>query len=124
MRKGFTLIEVIAVITVLFLLTIGVVPAIIKQMNEKKEEISDVTLALIKQASDLYVTNDPDKYKKEINNVYCITLNDLVKGETLDKKIVNFKTGKQIPLSRAIKVTVNSYYEFEYELLGEGVVCG
>lgn len=123
MKKGFTLIELLAVITLLAIVTIAVVPSIIKQVTDKKEEVNQTTLDLIYNAADLYVSNDKATYKKETGNVYCVTLETLVKEDLLDKNITNFKTGKSIPLNRIIKMTVNSYYEFEYELLDKDAEC-
>ncbi len=121
MKKGFTLIEIMAVITLLFLITLAVVPSIIKQVTNKKDDVSDANLNLIYNAADLYVSSNKDTYKKETGNTYCITLDTLVKEELLNKNVINFTTGKQIPLNRFIKITVNSFYEYEYELLGDSI---
>lgn len=124
MKKGFTLIELLAVITILFLITLAIIPSIIKQVSVKKDTINDVTLNLIYDAAELYISNDTETYIKEPGSSYCITLGDLVDGQMLDKKLLNFKSGKQIPLTRYVRAKVNDYLSFDYELLKDGEYCG
>ena len=123
MKKGFTLIEIMAVITVLALITVAIVPSIIKQVTDKKDEVNGTTLELIYDAASLYTESDKATYKNEMGNVYCITLETLVKEGLLDKTVTNFKTGKAIPLNRFIKMSVNLYREFEYSLLEQDEKC-
>lgn len=123
MKRGFTLIEIMAVITLIALITLVVVPSILKQVSNEKENVNQVTLQLIYEATSTYITPRYHTYKKVSGNVYCIPLETLVNNKVLDKNLVNFETGKTIPLNRIVKAYVNSYQQFEYSLLAEGASC-
>lgn len=122
MKKGFTLIELLAVITILSIISLAIIPAIIKQIAKETNDIDTTTTSLIFKAADLYFNND-ENYEKTAGNRYCIKLETLVNAGYLDKKITNFKNGKQIPLSRVLQADVNSYHENEYQLLSSKQTC-
>ena len=96
-KKGFTLIELIAVVVIIALLSIIVLPTIINQFANKKDEISKLTSQLIIDAAELYASEN-----HEYNKI--ITLNDLIKDEKLESPVMDNKTGKEIPLSKQIKI--------------------
>lgn len=97
MKKGFTLIEMMCVIVIVSLLSLVVLPTIINQYSNKKEEISEVTEKIIIDAAELYARETGETYQN-------ITLNDLVEDGKLEKPIKDYKTGKEISLSKKIKI--------------------
>lgn len=116
MKKGFTLVEMLAVVVILGLVLVIAIPQIQNEVANKKEAVHNTTLRMIYDASELYVTADNHTFKKETGNSYCIHLQDLVDKELLEDPITNFTDGKALDLSLAIKVTVNEYNEFVYAL--------
>ena len=73
--KGFTLVEVIAVILLIGLLTIMVIPSVISQVGNKSEEINDITKNMIFSATKLYLDNN----NIEVTDTNCdITLQKLI----------------------------------------------
>ena len=122
-QKGFTFIEIIAVVVLMALLSVAIVPAIIKQVNKEKDTVNEVTLNLIYEATDSYVKPKYHTYETTPGNVYCLSLSTLVDSGVLDKNLKDSKTGKAISLTRQIQISVNGYQEFEYQLLDNGVNC-
>lgn len=116
MKKGFTLIEMVAVIFTLSLISLIVLPAIINQIGNKKGEVSDASLKIIYNAAELYMTENPRDYKLLNGNTYCIIIEKLVNNGKLTVPLLDLKTGDEISLDRGIKVTFNSYDDPEYKL--------
>ena len=59
MNKAFTLIELLAVITILGLLSLLVVPNITENVGEKQQEIIDVNKKILENAADIYIEKNP-----------------------------------------------------------------
>ncbi len=116
MKRGFTLVEMLAVVVILGLVLIIAIPQIQNEVANKKTAVHETTLRMIYDAAELYVTADSHTYKKEVGNTYCIHLQDLVDKELLEEPITNFQDGSALDLSLGIKVVVNEYKEFTYSL--------
>ncbi len=99
-KQGFTLIEMIAVIVIIALISIITLPTIINQYSNKKDTISDTTKKIIITAAELYAS-------EKRNGVESVTLEDLVKDEKLESPIIDYKTGKEIPLNTVIYLDEN-----------------
>ena len=112
-KKGFTLIELIAALVLLTLVATLVAPAIINQVNEKREDISDQTLNLIYTEAELYFDDYNIATNLEKGQVYCVSLDELVKKGYLTKPIKDVTTGKEIPLTKYVKTTINSLEEYD-----------
>lgn len=117
MKKGFTLIEMLSVIIIIALLSLIVLPQIVNQVGNQKVKVSNITTDIIYSATELYLEEhiniDPMRTKQNV----CITLEQLVKNEKLEKPLTDYKTGKQIPLNYGVKISVNEYNEHQYELV-------
>ncbi len=124
MKKGFTLIEMIAVIGIIAIMSLLVMPLIINQLGEKKEEISKTTYDIIYTAADLYLNNNVATYPKQVNAIYCVKLEDMLNSGYLKKPLKDVTTGKLIDTSRYLRVEVNAYGEYDnYEVLDKGESC-
>lgn len=116
MKKGFTLVEMLAVVVILGLVLVIAIPQIQNEVANKKTAVHNTTLRMIYDAAEIYVTSDNYNFKKEAGNNYCIHLQDLVDRELLEDPITNFTDGSKLDLSLAITIHVNGYKEFEYTL--------
>lgn len=119
MKKGFTLVEIMAVILLMGLLVVFALPEVVNQINKKGEEVDSVTKEIIYSAADLYVKQNDIVI--EDNKSYCeITLQDLINAEYLDISSATYASGNKIPTNRIIKVTKDSLYgQNSYELVKE-----
>ncbi len=114
MKKGFTLVELLAVIIILGLLTIIAIPSIIGILNNEKENISDSMKNIIINASSLYIEDNSGVYPKVNNNVYCIKLESLVNDNRLSKPLKDPVTNKEIDLNKYVKVSIiNDLYNYD-----------
>lgn len=113
MKKGFTLVELMAVILLIGLLCVFAIPAVINQVGKKSEEVDDLTKNIIYSAAELYI------YDMNITSPNCgdITLQKLIDGNYLDKSSATFASGTEIPTNRIIKVTRDEYLQNQYELV-------
>lgn len=90
-KYGFTLIELLGVIAILGILTMAVVPSVIKIYNNSIQKTMSIQESDVKNASKLFVedycTNPidstyicPSTYKNEVNEEKYVCLNDLQSG--------------------------------------------
>jgi len=110
-RKGFTLAELMGVITILGLIVIIAFPPLIKQIKGTKTAIDETTEKLIIIGAENYVDENKNDYPKTNGKVYCITLQTLVNDNKLSKDLKDSK-GNSINLNKYIKVTVNNNYDY------------
>lgn len=118
-KKGFTLIEIIATILVITVLTLLIVPNILNSVNNKRKDISSTAKQMIYDAADIYVNENEATYQALDDAVYCIKLETLVDSGKLSKPIKDLKTDKEIPLNYYVKVTVDQYGQFNYILVND-----
>ena len=109
MKRGFTLVEMIAVILLMALISITVLPSILNQVNNKKEEISEASEKILFSAASNYLNNKTITYPKLSGNTYCITLKELVQNGELSSPIKDIKSGNEISLNTIIKASLNTY---------------
>ena len=91
-RKGYTLIELLAVILIISLIIVLSIFGIIKAINTSKEKAATLSEKSIKEAAEQYATekNDDNNYWLDItdkeNKYFCITIEELMNKGLLDKK--------------------------------------
>lgn len=117
MKKGFTLIEVIAVIAIISVLMVLAIPNILNNVSNKRNEVSDTAKEMIYSAADMYVKENAINYPIEENAKYCIKLETLVNNGKLVAPVKDLKNGKEIPLNNYVKVDINNYEQYEYSLV-------
>ena len=91
-KKGYTLIELLAVILIISLIIALSIFGIIKAINSSKEKAATLSEKSIKEAAETYATekNDDNNYWLDItdkeNKYFCITIEELMNKGLLDKK--------------------------------------
>ena len=114
MKKGFTLVEVIAVVVILGLISLLAIPPVLNSITKTKGKISEAGKKLVEDASQLYVSQNSYKYGLYDGNTYCLTIGDLSKNNFLPNTVYDPVTNNEISSDKAIEVTVSqNNYHFE-----------
>ena len=91
-KKGYTLIELLAVILIIGLILVFSTYGIIKAIKSSKGKAATLSEKSIKEAAETYATekNDDSSYWLDItdkeNKYFCITIEELMNKGLLDKK--------------------------------------
>lgn len=119
MKKGFTLIEVLAVIALLAALSLIVLPTITNQLNKSKGTINDSTMKLVSEATATFIDMNQSEYPMKEGNVYCIPIQTLVKYGNLKSPVTDVKTGKDIDPDhdKVVKSIFSSDIDIEYQVV-------
>lgn len=114
-KKGFTLVELLATLVIIAIITIIAVPKILDWFNNSTDTYKELDENLVIEAARIYVTDHPNNYLPNSNKVYCITMPQMVNYGCLDEnsvKIISDKSYDQTNMK--VKVTYNGNY-FEYQ---------
>lgn len=111
-NKGFTLIEMLAAGIIVLLISMIAMPMILNQINDRKEEISDITLNTIYSATNLYLDDYQIISNLNVGDNYCVSLDKLVNEGYLEYPIKDAVSKEDIPLTKYVKTTVNANLEF------------
>ncbi len=127
-KKGFTLVEMLAVIVILGAILLIAIPSIQTQVNSRRKEVDERTRKIIISATENLVMGNPDTYvptyESESNkNTYCFTVQTLIDADMLEEPLKEYSTGREVDHSLGIKVEANKNKEFNYTLLSSGQSC-
>lgn len=104
-NKGFTLAEILGVITILALLGIVVFPAVEKSLKESKQSLYDIQISNIESGARTWIAENvfsiPDKEGESIT----LTLSQLKQDGKVDENITNPKTKTLFPNDMLIVIT-------------------
>lgn len=91
--KGFTLVELMAVITILVILSLVIVPIIDKNIKRSKQEMYDIQIENIRMAGVNYFSDN--LFLRPSSNSYCsISLDSLISSGYMSSNVRNPKTGE------------------------------
>lgn len=121
MKKGFTLVEVLAVITILGVLAVIIVPAVDKGIKNAKDDAYNKQKVSLLNSLEAWTKDNYDRFYS--NDEIVITLAELKQANIVDSDIRNPKT--ESCLSNAmrfvIKKTKNTY---SYKISGDKLLDG
>ena len=114
MKKGFTLVEVIAIVAILAIITLLVVPKVNNIIKNNKKKTCDGIVTTIEDAASsyayLHINEMPSSGSIEIS------LQQLINENLLQKDLENPYTNEQISKSNTVKITKNgNNYNFIYQ---------
>ena len=129
-KNGFTLVELIATLALLAMLTTIISRVVIKKVNEAKAYERNVLINSIELAAITY-TNEYDNVDLQTNDCAYITLQELVEKNLLNNDLIDPTTKKSLALSDTVYVTkdingntyatynINQHYETTLKLNGK-----
>ena len=113
MKKGFTLLEILAVVTLVGLLFLIVLPKIVNSLKSKKGEIDQTINNMVVLAAKNYVNDNKNEFNKDDSNTYCLPISTLVKKEYLESPIKNITDDIDITNIKSVKITYDSGFKYE-----------
>ena len=106
-KKGFTLVELLAVIVILALLALLTSTAVTKLVKDAKDDLSDTQIQLIKSAADTWIADNINRLPSSGSCGY-LTLEDLKYYGLLDNTILDPKNSEEILNDLKIKITTTT----------------
>jgi prepilin-type N-terminal cleavage/methylation domain-containing protein len=105
-KKGFTLVELLAVIVILGILSTFLVPSIFKMVKNAKEKSYNVLIGSFEENARLFTSRHRDEIESYLDqyNYYSLTLNDLKSDNLLKTPIIDPRTDEEINLNNKIYV--------------------
>lgn len=117
-KKGFTLVELLAVFTIISIIMLIGLPSITKNLknneNKKYENFKETVIL----ATETYIENNRDLYPlTTVGQTLTVTIGTL-KSEGLIREVPEKPDGTKILDTTTVKVTVNSDKTLRYEFQG------
>ncbi len=129
MKKGYTLVELLAVLVILGIILSIVSLNVLKIFNDRKQRDYDNIVMLIEENTKVLLNTDT-KISVEVNDklqeiensgsevISCnLSYNELVKSGLMDADTKNPITGKVINSKSYIKITLTEDYDYNYEFV-------
>lgn len=116
-RYGFTLIEMMAIISLLAVLTLVTAPTIIRLYKSDSKKEYDEYIETLELATESYIKSNIDKYPqlKTAGGSVNITIKTLRDEGYVKKNLINPKTKNNTLDTDGFKVTANSDMSLKYE---------
>ena len=113
LNNAFTLTELIGVVIILGIISLLAFPPILNAIRSTKGKISDASKEILYNAVGLYVSDNSNTLARVEGNTYCVTINDLIKGEYLPTTVYDSVTGEEISTDNIIEIKVeNNQYKY------------
>jgi type IV pilus assembly protein PilA len=107
-KKGFTLIELMAVIVILGVLAGAVIPVVTSVVKDAADKAYNANIDAIKTSAYDWALQNTRLLPKENNESVVVYLNELKRNTTIDTDIKNPKTGKVLSNNTSVTITKNN----------------
>ena len=107
-KKAFTLIELLATIVILGILSAIVVINVNNYIQTSRETSYNTLVKTIELSTELYVAEHSNEFSEldVAGSTFYIELSDLVADDYIDDHIIDERTGEAIPLTTRVNITV------------------
>ncbi len=111
MKRGFTLIEVLAVIIILSIILVISVPSAFNILQKVRNESYDHLIEVIENSAKLHVNKDRSSTINIIKEegFYEVTLLELSEDGFIKNTVLDSRTNEEIPMSKKVIVTINEH---------------
>ena len=121
MKKGFTLVELLAVIVIIALISILAFPSILNQFTKSKGTVNETAKETYVNATELYLDNNVNLQQYVSDTKICVSFEVLINSGNLKGPIKNLETGRNMDIkTNGVQVT----YHASTKVINDGVVGG
>ena len=99
-NKGFTLVEILAAVTILALLALITVPAVTKPIKDSKNDLYKAQLSSFKESAKGWGVDNMYSTLPEIGDCIIVNLDTLIASGLVEPSIKNPKTGEEFDSGR------------------------
>ena len=121
-NKAFTLVELLAVITILALLTLIALPAISKQMGNSKDNLYNAQIKNIEASASAWGTDNLFKLPDD-DSCITVTLGYLKDLGYIDNSVINPKTNEEFSNDETFVNISKKQNQYVYEVKTSGNKC-
>lgn len=121
-KKGFTLVELLASITILALLALIAIPAISKQIKNGKSDLYNSQIENIKSAALAWGTDNLFKLPED-DTCITVTLGYLKDGGYIDSSVINPKNNEEFSNTETFVNIKKEQNQYVYEVKTSGSKC-
>lgn len=93
-KNGFTLIEILAVIIILGVISLIAMPVVTNSLKESKDDLYDVQISNIRESAKTWAADNINTLPTEANESVIVTLKTLQEDGYIDEEIKNPKTNE------------------------------
>lgn len=118
-KKGFTLVELLAVMVLLILLILVAFPNFSEISEQSRNKYDNTVNVLLKSAASMYVNNHNTEMNTALTTTsseYCLTIGKLIRQEYLDTDIKDSK-GTEIKPEYCVIIKKKTLNPVEYEYI-------
>lgn len=112
-KKGFTFIEMLAVVVLLALLVIIAYPIVTNQIKNSNKDLTDAEKEILYSSAYSYIEDNQNDYPIRSGNVFCVNISDLKKAGKIPVTL------KHVELEKIVKITVASENDLNYDIVDE-----
>ena len=87
-NKGFTLVEMIAVLVIIVLIFVVSFPPILNALKSTQVKVDESIFKIIGDSVDELLSQESLTYNKKDNNKYCITIKELIEKNYLEEELI------------------------------------
>ena len=114
MKNGFTLVEILAVIVLIALISLIAFPKVTEIFNKRQVEASEQEKELLYLAASEYY-EDHKQYFQTGLEYYCVTIADLINDGKLIDPVIDVATGLTLSNDVNIEITIaNNQANYDY----------
>lgn len=118
-NQGITLIEILASLVVLALISAIVVPNIFGLLKGNKEDLYQNQVSMIEDASKNWAADHIDELPILVGEIKKVTIQELQDGGYLDENYTNVKTNKPFNATSYVSITctlaTDTNYQYQYQ---------
>lgn len=115
-NKGFTLVEILAVITIIAIILLVIIPSVDSIIKSNKDEAYNMQINLMRDGLKNWGAANVFKLPTEENGIVEVTLKDLKKGGFISVDLRNPKTEKCFSNNIVLKIIrKNNNYKYEID---------